>query len=169
MPKVVFTDAKGVTQSRGSGVQHLSSSSKGFVHQVKSGSLTALMTAGDTSVSGISVPAGAVVTRIGFKILSPSVDGGTGSALANTITHIKVGTTSFTLASAVDLVAASENDIILYDMSIGATGVSDSGALDVCTQVAGGKISVTETASNLESEDTGASIAVIVEYIQPIF
>ena len=170
MPKVVFTDAKGVTQSRGGGVQHLSASAKGFGYQVKSGSLTALMTAGDTVVSGLVIPAGAVVTKVGLKILSPSVDGGTGAVLTNTITDINIGTTAFTLAAAIDLVAASENDILLYDLSPGATGTSASGAVDVATQVAGGKVTVTETASNLEvADDTGAVITVIVEYYQPIF
>ena len=169
MPKVVFTDAKGVTQSRGGGVQHLSASAKGFGYQVKSGSLTALMTAGDTVVSGLVIPAGAVVTKVGLKIVSPTVDLSTND-LTNTITFIKVGTTAFELASAIDLVAASADDILLYDLSPGTTGASASDAVDVCTQVAGGKVSVTETASSLSAgDDTGAEITVIVEYYQPIF
>lgn len=169
MPKVVFTDAKGVTQSRGGGVQHLSASAKGFGYQVKSGSLTALMTAGDTVVSGLVIPAGAVVTKVGLKIVSPTVDL-SANDLTNTITDINIGTTVFQLAAAIDLVAASANDILLYDLSPGATGTSASGAVDVSTQVAGGKVTVTETASSLSAgDDTGAEITVIVEYYQPIF
>lgn len=141
MPKITINPSgQGIRQTRGKGLHHLSGGSKGFAYHVESGSLTALMTAGNTPVSGFVVPAGAVVTKIGLKIESPSVDGGTGSALANTISHILVGTTEFTLAAAINLVAASAGDIILYDLSPGATGISKVGAVDVLKQTAGGAI-----------------------------
>ena len=170
MPKITINpEGQGIRQARGKGLQHLSASNKGIAYHVQSGTFSAAMAAGDTEVTDIFVPAGAVVTKLCLKVETPSVDGGTGSALANTITHINVGTTAFTLAAPVNLVGVSADDILIYDLNHGATGISKVGALDVSTQVAGGRISLKETASNKESEDTGASITVVVEFYQPMF
>ena len=181
MPKVVLNDAKGVTQSRGAGVHHLSSSNKGFARQVFSATVSSGATqAGSYNIdSGIAIPPNAHVELIALKVTglyandtgtadSLNLDGfelngeaytiATNGALADGYqlhedgTPVSVGLiATFNLGGA-DIAATETRDLIAPLPSESSTGTVELSFTDNAAGAAG---------------DTPATIEVIVQVLTP--
>ena len=92
MPKVVLNDAKGVTQSRGAGVHHLSSSNKGFARQVFSASVSSGVGQNQQYDidSGIAIPPNACVELIALKVGTLYANGATATGTSINLDGFKL-------------------------------------------------------------------------------
>ena len=183
MPKVVIDNNSGITQARGRGFQQLSESSKGFVREVQSASVSSGIASGDIS-SGILIPANACIEYLsirvgtlyangsgdraslllnGYKfsgdVALHAADGGTaaGIQLHTDGTPATVGDT-FTYNIAAAAIAGNTQDIDLLAPSISSSSQTE---LTLTMVLSGG------AAAN--ADDTQAVVEVLVQYVVPKF
>ena len=169
MPKVVINDAKGVTQSRGAGLWHVSAGDKGFQRSVKSAAALSLAGSNGSIQTGINLPEDAIIERIALKVVSISVDDASND-MSSTLTAFSDGTTTYTLASAINMLTVTAGDILVYNLDTGSDANHDSADLYPTSLSSAAQLTVTEVGATYDSSaDTLGTFDIIVEYIVPKF
>ena len=182
MPKVVLNDAKGVTQSRGAGVHHLSSSNKGFARQVFSASVSSGVGQNTTYDidSGIAIPPNACVELIGLKVGTLYANG-SGTQTTINLDGFKLNGEAYTIATNgasadgyevhADGGGSSAGDIFVFNLGgsdIAATETRDLIApLPSETSTGTVELTFTDGLSDAAVDDTPAVIEVIVQVLTP--
>ena len=169
MPKVVINDAKGVSQSRGAGLWHVSAGNKGFQRSIKSAAALSLAGSNGSIQTGINLPEDAIIERIALKVVTISEDAAS-SDMSSTLTAFSDGTTTYGLAAAVNMLTVTAGDILVYNLDTGTNANHDSGALYPTSLAASAQLTVTEVGASYDSAaDTLGTFDIIVEYIVPKF
>lgn len=183
MPKVVLNDAKGVTQSRGAGVHHLSSSNKGFARQVFSASVSSGVGQNQQYDidSGIAIPPNACVELIALKVGTLYANGATATGTSINLDGFKLNGEAYTIATD----GASADGYELHTdgtpVSVGLTAVFNLGGADIAntetrdliaplpseTSTGTVELTFTDALSDAAADDTQAVVEVIVQVLTP--
>ena len=177
MPKITInTEGAGIRQSRGRGVHVLDKNGSGFATFVDSDEVTLNGTeiSAGTKTTSIAIPANAFVTRISFKptALAAGGDLGNGGAMSALVLDGATfsGVSLVTKATKPDLFAGGDlNTVFTYLLpdAAGEDDLADAGPVSSSASVSNVVINVSET-SSADSADS-CSIAVVVEYVLPVF
>lgn len=176
MPKVVISDAKGVTQSRGAGLHQLSANSKGYVRSVRSASVTLDGGNGVATSTGINIPANAWIEFLSIKLVSVSVDAANADFTAHAIDAIVLGSQGgsgdFDLASSIDVLGGTPGTITSFRLPTTNAAHALAAADELITQTSSVQLSLQEAVTGTEDlgvTDTAAVVEVVVQYCEPQF
>ena len=174
MPKVKIIPNKGIRSSRGAGLHLLDSNEKGFGTYIAKASVSLTGVNGAEIDTGIYIPANATLDKVAIKITGLSVDADNATLFDNSvISALKVGSTTWTLDSNVDLISGNVDDIVILCPAAGTpSSGNDVDALEVQTiDSDGGSLKLVELMSTTytSSEDTLGSVEVLVQYTTVTF
>lgn len=173
MPKVKIIPNKGIRSARGAGLHLLDSNEKGFGTYIAKASVS-LTGVNDAEIdTGIYIPANATLDKVAIKITGLSVDASADDFANSVISALKVGSTTWTLDTNVDLISGNVGDIVILCPAAGTpTSGNAYDTLEVQTiDSTGGSLKLVELMSRTytAADDTLGSVEVLVQYTTVTF